>query len=211
MKFPNRDFTLQYISTSYQDVLQQYLPSNTLYILDGLGNVIFTLPSSSIGDSLVTVNMTGSMISASYALTSSYSVNSDSSSYTLNSLNSDFAVLAGEAIHVNTASYSKTASYANFAENIGFRAEYTVASSSITLNSEIPITYINASDGNVTLTVPSAAVLSEKLIFIKKIDSTNNVVYITSSVNLDFNKEYQLTINNNSVILHGDGNQFWLH
>lgn len=95
MRFPNRDFTDQYISSSYQDVLQKYSNTSSLvYILDGYGNVVYGLVTSSVGDVLITSNMTSSMtvlsasfsqvifqqsasfasssISASYSLTSSY-------------------------------------------------------------------------------------------------------------------------------------------
>ena len=73
MTFPLRDFTNQYISSSYQDVLQQYTPSDTFYVLDGYGNVVFSLPSSSIGEMLIAANMTASMsvATASYVQTSS--------------------------------------------------------------------------------------------------------------------------------------------
>ena len=36
MQFPSQDFTNQFISSSYQDVVQIY----NQYLLDGLGNVI---------------------------------------------------------------------------------------------------------------------------------------------------------------------------
>ena len=39
MQFPSQDFTDQYISKSYQDVVQIY----GQYLLDGYGNVIETL------------------------------------------------------------------------------------------------------------------------------------------------------------------------
>ena len=60
MRFILRDLTDQYISASYQDVLQQYIASPTSYVLDGYGNVFFSIPSSSIGGTLVVTNNTGS-------------------------------------------------------------------------------------------------------------------------------------------------------
>lgn len=130
MQFPARDFTNQYISTSYQDVLQKYNPSDTFYILDGLGNVIFSIPSSSLGQVLVTSDITSSMsvATASYAITYSYSnivlisssfaSQSVSSSYSVSSShsetsdNSDFALAAYYSTLSDTASYAVTASYA---------------------------------------------------------------------------------------------------
>jgi hypothetical protein len=64
MRFIDRDLTEQYISMSYQDVLQQYVNTGSLlYVLDGYGNVVFGFLSSSVGDTLVTTNMTSSLIS----------------------------------------------------------------------------------------------------------------------------------------------------
>jgi len=85
-QFPLRDFTNQYISNSYQDVLQQYLPSgDTLYILDGLGNVIFSFPSSSYGQDVLTSDRSSSMsvATASYALFAVSSSFTSTSSLTL--------------------------------------------------------------------------------------------------------------------------------
>jgi hypothetical protein len=53
--FPSRDFTNQYISRSYQDVVQQYIDGGpTDYLLDGYGNVIFSFDSASYGAKLIT-------------------------------------------------------------------------------------------------------------------------------------------------------------
>lgn len=60
MNFPSRDLTNQYISLSYQDVLQQYIAAPTSYVLDGYGNVLFSFPSSSTGGSIVITNSSGS-------------------------------------------------------------------------------------------------------------------------------------------------------
>ena len=65
MYFPSQDLSLQNVSESYQNLLQKYTDSGILYIVDGLGNEVFTIdPSGSV-----------SPISASYALTASYSMN----------------------------------------------------------------------------------------------------------------------------------------
>lgn len=134
MRFPLRDFTNQYISSSYQDVLQQYFPSDTFYVLDGYGNVVFTLPSSSVGQMLISSNLTASMTvaSSSYTVTQSYTnvliqsssfaSSSVSSSYALNStfaesaLYSEFSGTSSLAADSISASYALSASYAPFVQ-----------------------------------------------------------------------------------------------
>jgi hypothetical protein len=59
MDFPSRNLTNQYISLSYQDVVQRYTPGATdtaSYFLDGLGSVIAYIPTSSLGQQLVTID-----------------------------------------------------------------------------------------------------------------------------------------------------------
>lgn len=128
MQFPARDFTNQYISTSYQDVLQKYDPADIFYVLDGFGNVVFSLPSASVGQMLITSDITSSMTvaSASYAVTysytnvvsSSFASGSISASYAFSSShsdtsdNSDFSLASYYSTISNTSSYAITASYA---------------------------------------------------------------------------------------------------
>lgn len=99
MRFASRDLSNQFISLSYQDVAQHYNDGLNDYILDGYGYVIQYFPSSSIGYPLITSDVTSSMsvLSASYALTSSYETYIDISS-----------------------SYSETASYSLFAETASY-------------------------------------------------------------------------------------------
>lgn len=129
MKFASRDLTNQYISSSYQDVLQQYISIDPLYVLDGYGNVVFSLPSASIGYSIITSDVTSSMtvasssqaISSSWTLGSRYSFTSDFAVLAGNAINStsasvsltsDFALLSGDSINATSASYALTSSYA---------------------------------------------------------------------------------------------------
>ena len=76
MQFPTRDLTEQFISQSYQDVVQNYIPSDILYFLDGYGNVLFSVPSDSIGQTVITSDVTASMtvLSSSYSVTASYAI-----------------------------------------------------------------------------------------------------------------------------------------
>ncbi len=131
MLFSNRDLSNQFISTSYQDVVQRYATGSNTYLLDGIGYEILGIPSSSIGNLIVTQEQTiTSSISASYSLSSSYSNNSDSSSYSLNSLYSVDSIystvsqyssqsftasyILGNEVdgNVNSASYALSASWA---------------------------------------------------------------------------------------------------
>lgn len=123
MPFPERDLSKQFISTSYQDVVQRYAStgSNT-YLLDGLGFTIGSIPNASIGNQILTSDQT-----ASFALTASVALNAvtqistswASSSFTSTSSSyavmSDLAQVATVALLADTASISVdsiTASYA---------------------------------------------------------------------------------------------------
>jgi len=102
MNFPSRDFTNKYISSSYQDALQQYSTGSLFYVLDGLGNVVAVLNSSSIGDLIITSNMTSSMsvASASYAVSYSYSnITIVSSSFASASISSSYSLTASYALN----------------------------------------------------------------------------------------------------------------
>ena len=102
MQFPQKDLTSQFISSSYQDVVQRYFDGNIDYFLDGYGNVIVGVPSSSIGGLVLTQDQTASYsISASFSLTSSHEI---SSSW------SDFSGVSDRSI---SSSNSDTASYVN--------------------------------------------------------------------------------------------------
>lgn len=107
MQFIDRSLACQYISQSFQDVLQQYPSGSELYILDGLGNVVAIIPSASLGQVLITSDVTSSMtvLSASYSVVNQIYQTTSSFSDT-----ADFAVLAGNTLY--TASYALTSSYA---------------------------------------------------------------------------------------------------
>jgi len=125
--FPSRDFTNQFISTSYQDVLQQYIPgTGTAYILDGLGNVVFQFSASAIGRDLITSDLTASMtvLSSSYSQTASFALNAGGGSGTTLFTGSTYQITASWAINAITASFLNgnatgsffgTSSWASFA------------------------------------------------------------------------------------------------
>ncbi len=97
MQFPQRDLTNQYISTSYQDVVQRYLTGSTDFLLDGLGYTLLGIPTSSLGGIVLTQDQT-----ASYALTASFAMNGGNASSSISS---------SYALNADTASYAYTSSY----------------------------------------------------------------------------------------------------
>lgn len=71
MRFVDRDLSNQFISRSYQDLVQQYLATGSLlYLLDGYGTVVFQFPSASFGGIILTQDQTASI--SLRAITSSY-------------------------------------------------------------------------------------------------------------------------------------------
>jgi hypothetical protein len=178
MNFPSRDLTNQFISRSYQDVVQQYLDTGSfLYLLDGYGNVIFQIPSASYGGIIVTQDQSASYalqalsasfapsspsISASYALSSSYSIsasyaisssNTISSSYSITSTMADvatFAELSLTASLADTASISISSSYATSASYALSASHADVADLALTANNAISASYaLSASHADV--------------------------------------------------------------
>src|SRR6266567_3357391 len=118
--FAQRDFSNLYISRSYQDVVQRFDTGSTEYFLDGLGYVIASLPSASLGFNIITSDQTASYAFASVvaqvadvaliADTSSVSVFAETASIADTTLVADFAVLAG---FTDSASLAQTTSFVN--------------------------------------------------------------------------------------------------
>jgi hypothetical protein len=111
--FPSRNLTTQYISSSYQEVVQNYSPAGgdpNEYFLDGLGNVLLVVPTSSITQVVITSDITSSMsvLSASHADVSSISDVSVLSETASIAANSDFSISsswASQSLFSDTASY----------------------------------------------------------------------------------------------------------
>ncbi len=110
MQFPSRDLTNQFISLSYQDVVQRYNFGTASYFLDGFGFVIGYIPSISVGNQIVTVDQT--INSASYALNASHSDLSKTASFSLLSALSETASVALVSTFSDTASLSSYSDYA---------------------------------------------------------------------------------------------------
>lgn len=125
MQFTNRDLTQQYISLSYQDVVQRYDPAGPLtYYLDGLGYVLYSISKSAAGSEVLTPFST-----ASYTLTASYA---------LTSTLANVAIVAETAL---TASLAETASTV-----VGI--QFTNTSSNITTTGSNLITQISTGSYN---------------------------------------------------------------
>lgn len=104
MQFPLRDLTNQYISLSYQSVVQTYTSNTSSYFLDGLGNVILYISTASLGSQIITSDqIIDYSISSSYSLVSEISI---SSSYSLESSYCDTSSLSIESIFSNTSSFT---------------------------------------------------------------------------------------------------------
>src|ERR1035437_6088939 len=134
MQFLSRDLTSQYISNSYQDVVQRYQDGSTDWLLDGMGYTIFGIPSSSVGGIILTQDQTASLSStASYI--EGYNVDgfvleSISASY-IEGYNVDGTVL--ESLSSLFSSQSVTASYIE-----GYNIDGIVSSSSFSKTSSYP-------------------------------------------------------------------------
>ena len=138
MQFPFRDLTNQYISLSYQDVVQRYTQGTASYFLDGLGNVIVWLPTSSLGQQVITADQPVPFaVSASYALNGGSGGASTSSSWASHSFTSDTASYATSASYITMyvayvtsaswASRSYSATTASYAQNAIFAVHCDVA------------------------------------------------------------------------------------
>jgi hypothetical protein len=187
MRFLSRDLTDQYISLSYQDVLQQYVNTGSLvYVLDGYGNVVFGIPTASVGYTVITSDVTSSMtvLSASYSqvifqFSSSFSA-SFSSSFASQSISSSYALNASLADSSSNSISSSYALTASFALNVGN------SGTSLTTGSTYPITSSWAVTSSYALTasyVPGLHI-SEKI----KSGTLNGILFggspLTASVSL---------------------------
>jgi len=152
MRFPSRDFTLQFISASYSDVVQQYIPTgSTLFLLDLLGNVILSIPSASFGQGVMTADQTASWavsaswapgsspgttiytgstypITASWAFNAQQAVSSSYSSFAMTALISDVSLMSDTASIAVFAETADSASWASSSISASFAARAGTAS-----------------------------------------------------------------------------------
>ena len=125
MQFPFRDLTNQYISLSYQSVVQAYTQGTASYLLDGMGNVILFLQTSSLGQEVITADQPVPFaITASYAMNggsgggstvscswASHSRVADTASYAVSYSAITHALIADRAYSADTADIAETSSY----------------------------------------------------------------------------------------------------
>src|ERR1043165_6992239 len=120
MQFIAADLFDNYISKSYDNILQQYISGSYLYIVDSHGNVVSFILTSSIGSEILTSDLTGSLsfISASYALSSSYS---DQSYNSLTASSINFSIVSSSySDNSSTASYVQQAITSSYAQSAGY-------------------------------------------------------------------------------------------
>jgi len=178
MTFPERNLAEQYISSSYQDVLQQYVNTGSyVYVLDGYGNVVFGIQTASLGNIVITSDMTSSMtvlsasysqvieirtvsssfasasISASYALSSSYAKNASIANSSVTSIYSDTASLAVYSDYSGTASLAVNAVTSSYALTASYVAG---AGSGLSTGSTYPVTSSQSTTASYALTASYA-------------------------------------------------------
>jgi hypothetical protein len=158
MRFPSQDLGPQYISQSYQDVLQHYITGGFLYVLDGYGNVVFTVNSSSIGDTVITSNMTSSMTVASASISNIYQVHQVSSSFASSSVSASYALTSSISLYSNAADsasyaissiFSDTASLAIYSD---FSGTASLAMETISASYALTSSYALNSGGTTIIT-----------------------------------------------------------
>lgn len=132
MQFPARDLTNQYVSLSYQDVVQRYNIDTASYILDGQGYALFYIPTSSIGFRVITSDQTAS-----------HAFNSVTASHATQAVLAVLAQVADFADVAGTASISVSASYAPGSPSIS--ASYALSASYAPGSPSISASYANTS------------------------------------------------------------------
>jgi len=128
MRFPSQDLTNQYVSQSFEPLVQYYNNGSIFYLLDGTGSVLLSVPSASWGGQIITADQTIShSISSSYAVSASYALNAGSggggglatgSTYPITSSQAVSASYALSASYARSSSWSLTASYVSGAFSV---------------------------------------------------------------------------------------------
>lgn len=90
-----------------------------------------------------------------------------------------------------------------------YNSEITSTTSNMTLGNTNTIVLVNASSGNITITLPSAPITGKRYT-IKKIDNSVNVVIITSTKTID--GQTSITISNQYEVVNiiYDGNNYYI-
>ena len=71
---------------------------------------------------------------------------------------------------------------------------------------------VDATSGNLTITLPAAADADERRYYIKKIDASGNTVTVegNGAETIDDAANYVLTVQYQSVTVHCDGTEWWI-
>jgi len=228
---PERNLTQQYISQSFQYLLQ--ISESVVY--DGIGNTVDILDVSasyatsasyavvsntlngfnqndyvlnSSTSSFVLNSQTSSMtvLSSSYAISSSKLIGFEQSDYVQNSATSSFVLNSQtSSMTVLSSSYAITASYV---DNTFIATTETVStvvtSSTLTVNDYTVL--CNCSASSITLTIPA---LHNKKYSIKKIDNSINRVILTGSL-FDNNASFIITSQWESYTIHYSGSGYYV-
>jgi hypothetical protein len=201
--FPSQDLTNQYISESYQNVIQKYTPTgSTYYLLNGYGDVIFSLASSSFGGQLVTTNQTVTQsISASYATRTGTATFSDTASLAVEATFADTASLAATAISASYApsSPSLSASYATSA-SLSATASYVIPSISSMLANANSTTVLFQYPNNINNSVFVKYMLNDSVNY-----RAGNVVVIYTTASIKLTETSTTDIGDTtSIVLNAD-------
>lgn len=237
MIFPERDLTDQYISASYEDVLQIYLNTGSLlHFLNGLGDTVLSIPTSSLDSQAVLRRVDSSSYSdfvvtasfvlnfnpnatASYALSSSNSVNSETSSYALTGpfttifTGSTYPITASWALFATTSSFSYTSSVTIFTQSFSSTAQSASwASSSLFSNTSLSASWASSSiSSSYALNSQTASYLVYPSSFVLVSGtSTSSLILQTSSINNSIFINYTLNDGENFragnvVVLYNTG------
>lgn len=96
------------------------------------------------------------------------------------------------------------------AEYADLNTSYVTTTTDYAVTVTDDIVYASASTAPITITLLAAGA-TNKLLKIKKIDSSGYHIIISGSSNIEFDTELRLTQRGSSVTLHSDANQYWIH
>jgi len=162
-------------------------------------------------------------------ISSSWSSASISSSVSINSNTSDFALIAGNTLFTSSfAILAGTSDFALIAGNTLFTSSYAITSSHVQngllhrpilqisssqiLNRNIYTYLCNATSSGFSVSLPSASLNEGVILNIKKVDLSNNAIIIQTSdgVNIDYMNTQTLIITGSKITIHCDKSQWWI-
>lgn len=112
------------------------------------------------------------------------------------------ALNAGEA--VNLGQLSSTANEVILSKS----ANYTITLADLS-NVNTTVVYVDATSGNITITLPSVANATGRKIIVFKTDASANTVTLTGGANINGSATYTVTPQYSSVEIHANGTQYY--